>query len=77
MDVVGEKYPDFIKIKYFLFPEKAFSKSFLNKITKLLFNPDIYQTQKEHNQYATHIRYSSDVLKRTFSELLNELINIK
>ena len=77
MDVVGEKYPDFIKINYFLFPEKAFSKSFLNKITKLLFNPEIYQTQKEHNQYAAHIRYSTDVLKRTFSELLNELINIK
>jgi glycosyltransferase involved in cell wall biosynthesis len=77
MDVVGEKYPDVIKISYIKFPEKKFSKYFLDNITKLLFNPENYQTHKEHNQYATHIRYSTDVLKRTFNELLSEFLNIK
>ncbi|MBC8484690.1 MAG: glycosyltransferase [Bacteroidetes bacterium] len=77
MDVVGEKYPDVIKVRYINFPENKFSKYFLGNITKLLFNPESYQTHKEHNQYATHIRYSADVLKRTFDELLSEFLNIK
>jgi glycosyltransferase involved in cell wall biosynthesis len=77
MDVVGEKYPDVIRVRYINFPEKKFSKHFLDSITRLLFNPESYRAQKEHNQYATHIRYSTDVLKRTFNELLSEFIKIK
>jgi len=71
--VVGEGLPEEKQIKYTLFPEDGFPESFLEEVTALLLNPQSNQSRIEHNKNATRQRYSTEVIFKTFKELLNIL----
>jgi glycosyltransferase involved in cell wall biosynthesis len=74
-NVVGEDLPKDQQIYYIPFPEENFSESFLDKVTRLLLNPEKWKQNKQHNISAVRQRYSSNVMKENFQKYLDELLN--
>jgi glycosyltransferase involved in cell wall biosynthesis len=74
-NVVGEDLPKDQQIYYIPFPEENFSESFLDKITRLLLNPEKWKQNKKHNISAVRQRYSSNVVKENFQKYLDKLLN--
>ncbi|MFC2159189.1 glycosyltransferase [Actinomycetota bacterium] len=74
-NVIGEGLPKDQQIYYIPFPEENFSGSFLDKITRLLLNPEKWKQNKKHNISAVRQRYSSNVMKENFQKYLDRLLN--
>ncbi len=72
-DVVGEHLPDKQQIWTIPFPEGNFTESFLDEVTEIVLFPEKRRKRMEHNKKAAHLRYSVDLMKETFQELLLEL----
>ena len=71
-DVIGEKLPRALRIRYILFPEGRFRRAFLNEVTNLLINPGARQHIILHNKEAVRARYSQATFKNKFEQLLNQ-----
>jgi len=72
--VVGEDLTEDHQIHYILFPEKQYTKSFLDEITEVLINPQKREEHNKHNIEVTRQRYSRKVMHRAFNEYLNQLL---
>lgn len=74
-EVVGEGLPDEEHIEYVLFPEHedGFSKSFLDKVTKLLLKPDMFGEMINHNRIAARGRYGAVMVRERFELFLKAL----
>lgn len=70
--VIGEGLEKNKQIKYFQFPEKTFSGSFLKEITDYLLHPEEFREFIEHNKKAVRLRYGSTVMEQNFIELLTK-----
>ncbi len=75
-DVIGEKLPDEMRIKYTLFPEGKFQRKFLSDVTNLLFNPGSKLNPIVHNKEAVRARFSQAAFNRKFKRLLKQLIQV-
>ncbi len=75
-DVVGLGMDSKKQIEYTLFEEKGFSEKFLDETIDLLLTPEKCTQRKEHNIQAVKSRYSMEVLRDTFAELLDKLSRI-
>lgn len=71
-DVIGEKLPKELRIKYTLFPEGRFHQKFLSDVANLLIHPGDDQNQITHNKEAVRARYSQTAFTRKFRCLLNQ-----
>jgi len=72
-DVIGEEFPENMRIKYLLFPEGKLDQAFLSDSAKLLINPDVKQKIATHNREAVRIRYGRESFMNRFGRLLNKL----
>ena len=75
--VVGENLSKDKQIYYIPFPEENFPESFLNKITKLLLNPENWKQNRKHNILAVRKRFSSKAMNDNFQKYLDRLLNVK
>jgi len=75
-EVIGEKLPKDLQIKYILFPEGKFKPAFLSEVANLLLCPDKKQSMIAHNKAAIRIRYGHDSFREKFQQLLNHLIEL-
>ena len=71
--VVGEDLCEDLQIRYTLFPEGAFTKSFLEEVADLLLHPERYIERLEHNRKVVRLRYSREALTKRFEQLLQYL----
>jgi glycosyltransferase involved in cell wall biosynthesis len=76
-DVVGEGLSKDQQINYIQFPENDFSQSFLDKVSKLLLNPEGWNQNKKHNIRVVRQRYGSEAMNNNFKKYLDELLNSK
>ena len=74
--VIGEDLPQELQIHYLLFPEEAFSESFLKEATDLITHPEACVKWREHNRQAIRSRYSTAALSAAFQRLLNRAYEI-
>jgi glycosyltransferase involved in cell wall biosynthesis len=72
-EVIGEKLPENLRIRYTLFPEGIFLKGFLSNVAKLLLHPGDNQDMITHNIAAVRARYSQEAFKNSFRKLLKQL----
>ena len=72
-DVIGEKLPENLRIKYILFPEGKFDQAFLSDVANLIIHPGAKQNLIIHNKEAVRARYSHASFKNNFERLLNQL----
>jgi glycosyltransferase involved in cell wall biosynthesis len=72
-DVIGEKLPEELRIRYTLFPEWKFHKAFLSDVANLLIHPSANQNSIMHNKEVVRARYSHASFKNKFGQLLNQL----
>ena len=72
-DVIGERLPEELRIKYTLFPEGKFHRAFLSDVADLLINSKARQRDILHNKEAVRSRYNYATLKIKFKRLLNQL----
>jgi glycosyltransferase involved in cell wall biosynthesis len=72
-ELIGEKLPKELRIKYILFPEGKFKRAFLSRVASILLNPDRKQSVIAHNKAAIRARYSHDSFRNIFERLLNQL----
>jgi glycosyltransferase involved in cell wall biosynthesis len=70
-DVIGEDLPEELRIHYHLFPEDEFSQEFLNGVTTLLTNPEVWMKSREHNRRVIRSRFSVAALSTAFQRLLD------
>ncbi len=75
-DVIGEKLPEELRIRYTLFPEGKFHQAFLSDVANLLIHPDAKQNSIIHNKEAVHARYSHASFKNKFEHLLDQLYKL-
>ena len=75
-DVIGEKLPLELRIRYTLFPDGKFHRAFLSEVANLLIHPDAKQNAIIHNKRAVRTRFSQASFKKTFEGLLNQLCNL-
>ena len=75
--VVGEGMSKNKQIRYIPFPEKKFSNPFLNKLSDLLLNPEVWEQNKKHNIEVIRKRYSNKIMKDNFKVYLATLQNLK
>jgi glycosyltransferase involved in cell wall biosynthesis len=71
--VVGEDLCEDLQIRYTLFPEGAFTKSFLEEAADLLLHPERYTERLEHNRKVVRLRYSRVALTKRVEQLLQYL----
>ncbi len=71
--VVGEDLCEDLQIRYTLFPEGAFTKSFLEEVADLLLHPERYIERLEHNRKVVRLRYSRVALTKRVEQLLQFL----
>jgi glycosyltransferase involved in cell wall biosynthesis len=76
IDVIGEKLPEELRIKYTLIPEGKFHRAFLSDVANLLINSEAKQHVIVHNKEAVRARYSYATLKNKFKQLLNQLYEL-
>ena len=74
--VIGEHLPEEQRILYIEFPEKDFSKEFLDQVAALLLRPEISRQWQLHNRNAVRTRYSEGALRASFQNLLQQLYEI-
>jgi glycosyltransferase involved in cell wall biosynthesis len=72
-DVVGEKLPKELRIKYTLFPEGNFPRAFLSEVANLLIDPESNKYIVTRNKEAIRARYSHESFRNKFEQLLNHL----
>jgi hypothetical protein len=75
-DVVGEKLPEELRIKYTLFPEGKLHQTFLSDVANLLIYSETKQHEILHNKKAVRTRYNYTSLKNKFEILLNQLYKL-
>ena len=75
-DVIGEKLPQKLRIRYTLFPEGKFHRSFLSDVANLLIKPGARQNIIVHNREAVRTRFSQEAFSKNFERLLNQLYNL-
>ncbi len=75
-DVIGENLSDELRIKFTLFPEGKFLRTFLSEVSSLLLHPDNRTDSIVHNKEAVRARYSHAAFKRKFERLLKQLIKM-
>jgi len=75
-DVIGERLPEELRIKYTLFPEGKFHRAFLSDVADLLINSKARQRDILHNKEAVRSRYNYATLKIKFKRLLNQLYEL-
>ena len=76
-DVIGEKLPEELRIKYTLIPEGKFHRAFLSDVANLLINSEAKQHVIVHNKEAVRARYSYATLKNKLERLLNQLCDLE
>ncbi len=76
IDVIGEKLPEELRIKYTFIPEGNFHRAFLSDVANLLINPEAKQQVIVHNKEAVRARYSYTTLKNKFERLLKQLYEL-
>jgi len=76
-DVIGERLPEDMRIKYTLFPEGKFNRLFLSDVAELLIHPGGNHNTIIHNKEAIRARYSYTSFKNTFESLLNQLYQME
>jgi glycosyltransferase involved in cell wall biosynthesis len=69
--VIGEDLPEELRIHYHLFLEDEFSQEFLNGVTTLLTNPEVWMKSREHNRRVIRSRFSVAALSTAFQRLLD------
>lgn len=75
-DVIGEKLPKELQIRYILFPEGKLHEDFLATVANLLLHPDSQQKMIIHNKKAVRARYSRASFRNTFKHLLKQLYQL-
>jgi len=75
-DVVGENLPEELRIHYHLFPEDEFPQEFLEDVTTLLTNPEVWTKSREHNRRVIRSRFSVAALRTAFQRLLDHSYRI-
>jgi glycosyltransferase involved in cell wall biosynthesis len=75
-DVIGEKLPEELQIRYTLFPGREFHQAFLAEVADLLLNAETKQNVILHNRGAVRARYSTKTLRNTFRRLLDQLYKL-
>lgn len=72
-DVIGEKLPDEMRIRYTRIPGGKLHPAFLSEVTNLLLDANARQEIVHHNKKAVRARYSVETLKNNFGRLLRQL----
>ncbi len=72
-NVIGKGLPDEMQIQYTLFPERKFTKRFLEKVSRILFSSREELPSVAHNRAVVQARYSHQALKKKFKSLLAQL----
>jgi glycosyltransferase involved in cell wall biosynthesis len=72
-DVIGEKLPEELRIRYTRFPGGKFHTAFLSEVANLLLDAGARQEVVHHNKKAVRARYSVETLKNNFDRLLRQL----
>ena len=72
-NVIGKSHPNKMQIKYMLFPEKNFSKGFLEDVSRILISPRQEIQSVAHNRISVQARYSKQALRKKFEGLLAQL----
>jgi glycosyltransferase involved in cell wall biosynthesis len=72
-DVIGERLPEELQIRYYRFPEVTFHKAFLSDVADLLIHPGARQNIIAHNREAVRARFSHATFKDKFERLLSRL----
>lgn len=75
-DVIGEKLPEDMQIKYTLFPEGKFHQAFLSDVADILIHPGAKQNLIIHNKEAVRARYGYVFFKNKFEHILNQLYKL-
>lgn len=75
-DVIGEKLPQELQIRYTLFPEGTLHEDFLSDVANLLIHPGSQQNMIIHNKEAVRARYSRASFRNTFEYLLKQLYKL-
>jgi len=75
-DVIGEKLPEELRIRYTLFPRGKFHQTFLSEVADLLINVETRQYVILHNMEAVRARYGAETLKNKFEILLQQLYEL-
>ena len=75
-DVIGERLPEELRIKYTLIPEGKFHRAFLSVVADLLIHSDAKQHDNLHNKEVVCARYNNTTLKIKFERLLNRLYRL-
>lgn len=75
-DVIGEKLPEELQIRYILFPEGKLHEDFLSVVANLLLHPGSKQNMIVHNKEAVRARYSRASFRNTFGHLLEQLYKL-
>jgi glycosyltransferase involved in cell wall biosynthesis len=71
-NVIGERLPEPLRIKYSLFPEGGFHRAFLSDIANMLLHPGGNQNTIIHNKEAIRARYGYASFKNKLERLLNQ-----
>ena len=72
-DVIGERLPEELQIRYYRFPEVTLHKAFLSDVADLLIHPGARQNIIAHNREAVRARFSHATFKDKFERLLGRL----
>jgi glycosyltransferase involved in cell wall biosynthesis len=76
-DVIGEKLPEELRIRYTRFPGGNFPPEFLSEVADLLINIENKQKVGSHNKEVVRARYSTTSLKNKFERLLKHLCELE
>jgi glycosyltransferase involved in cell wall biosynthesis len=72
-DVIGQKLPDEMRIRYTRYPEGRFRSGFLSEVANLLIRPAARRQTGDHNKQAVRARYSQAAFRHKFEKLLFQL----
>ena len=75
-DVIGEKLPEEMRIRYIRFPGGKFHPEFLSEVADLLLNTGTRKNLILHNREVVRARYSTGALKKKFEQLLKHLYEL-
>ena len=75
-DVIGEKLPEEMRIRYIRFPGGKFHPEFLSEVADLLLNAGTRKNLILHNREVVRARYSTGALKKKFEQLLKHLYEL-
>jgi len=75
-EVVGDKLPEELRIKFILFPERKFQRAFLSRVAELIIDDEIREHVILHNKNAVRARYGQEPFKIKFKQMLIHLSNL-